>query len=173
MDSPSRREGPALPPTRPTMGMTHPELGSRGIKIVNSITTIMEEIGRNYPMELHELPDLLAEVVDFIEDALSARSPNDSIASDTEQIKARLRAIEVKLDRKITSPALSAATTVVGEHPTAKTWASIAAAATVEARPLPPSKEEMALYQIKIDENGKFQTTLSFTQRASPSPSQT
>ena len=101
-------------------------------------------------MELHELPDLLAEVVDFIEDALSVRSPNDSIASDTEQIKARLRAIEVKLDRKISSPALSAATTVVGEHPAAKTLASIAAAAaTVEARPLPPSKEEMALRQIK------------------------
>ncbi|MCJ1353137.1 MAG: hypothetical protein MMC33_003122 [Icmadophila ericetorum] len=94
MDSPSCREGPAPPPTRPNMGMTHPELGSRGVKIVNSITTIMEKIGRNYPIELYELPDLLAEVVDFIEDALSARSPNDSIASDTEQIKARPRAID-------------------------------------------------------------------------------
>ena len=88
--------------------MAHPELQSRGQEIIKNIEVIIDEMGNDYPMGFHNLSALLGEVVNFIKDALSARSPNDNIAANTELLAVRLRAIEKKLDRSLSSsPVLS------------------------------------------------------------------
>ena len=63
--------------------MAHPELRSRGLLIVESIEKIIDDMGDDHPMGLHHLPELLGEVVNYIDDVLCARGPNGSAAADT------------------------------------------------------------------------------------------
>ena len=65
---PTRREGPELPPTRPTLAMTHLELGSLGEEIIMDI------------MEIADEGKLFEKVVRFVGDALAIRGPNDGVA---------------------------------------------------------------------------------------------
>ncbi len=87
------------------------------------------------------LPGLFDKMVCFVEDALSVHSPNDNVAFWAEQTYGIVRKLE-KASLQGQSPALSAATTVTPAP--VRTWASVA------ARPLPPSEEEVALRQIKV-----------------------
>ena len=60
----------------------------------------MNEIGDDNLMGYLNLSILLGEVVNFVEDMLSAYSFNDSIAIDISSLVVKMRAIEVKLNWK-------------------------------------------------------------------------
>ena len=82
----TRREGPDPPPTRPTLAMSHPELGSLGGEIIATIIDIADEgKQRSCDSIVSMLPGLFDKVVQFVEDALSVRGPNDGVAFWAEQ----------------------------------------------------------------------------------------
>ena len=74
--------GAELPPERPSLAATHPQLFSRGNDILQSIMQIMSitltEEGITAIVE--GLPGFLDKVGDFVRDTLSSRGPNDSVA---------------------------------------------------------------------------------------------
>ena len=81
-------EGPELPASRPTLAMTHPELGSQGETLIIAINKFFEEGKENGELIealTEQLPDLLASMVEFIGAALSTRGPNDGVAYWAEQ----------------------------------------------------------------------------------------
>ena len=133
----TRREGPDPLLTCPTLAMSHPELGSLGEEIIVTIMDITDKgKQRSHESIVSMLPGLFDKMVCFVEDALSVHSPNDNVAFWAEQTYGIVRKLE-KASLQGQSPALSVATTVAPAP--ARTWASVA------ARPLPPSEEEVAL----------------------------
>jgi len=87
------------------------------------------------------LLELFDKVLEFVEDALSTRGPNDNVAHWSEQTYEIIRRLERRVALIPASPALSTATTAATP---VRTWASVA------ARPAPPTEEETALRQVKV-----------------------
>ena len=90
MATSSRREGPELPPSRPTLATTHPELGRLGEQIIIDIQEIMEKGSRSFTKDnfdalTTQLPDVFNRVLDFIGTALATRGHYDSVAYWVEQ----------------------------------------------------------------------------------------
>jgi hypothetical protein len=78
---PTRREGPELPPTRPTLAMTYPKLGRLGEEIIRNIMEITDGgEQRSHSSIVGVLPQLFDKVLNFVEDALATRGPNDGVA---------------------------------------------------------------------------------------------
>lgn len=70
----ARREEPELPPTRRTLAMTHPELGSLGEEIIRDIMEITDEgKQRSNSSVVGVLPQLFDKVLSFVRDALATR----------------------------------------------------------------------------------------------------
>jgi hypothetical protein len=108
----TRREGPDPPPTRPTLAMSNPELGSLGGEIIATIMDIADEgKQRSHNSVVSMLPELFDKVLHFVEDALSVRGLNDNAAHWAEQTYEIVRKLE-KTSLLGRSPALSATTTV-------------------------------------------------------------
>jgi hypothetical protein len=131
-------EGPEMPPTRPTLAMTHPELGHQGETLIIAINKIFEEgeeSGRLSDLALRELPDLLASMVEFIGAALSTRGPNDGVAHWAEQT---FRAVQ-RIEKRI---ATNQQSTEKGKE--TRTWAAVA------STPPRPSSDEKALREVKV-----------------------
>ena len=127
----TRREGPDPPPTRPTLAMSHPELGSLGGEIIATIIDIADEgKQRSHDSIVGMLLELFNKVLHFVEDTLSVCGLYDNVAYWAEQTYEIVQKLE-RTPLLGQSLALSAATTVT---PTlAQTWASVA------VRPPPPS----------------------------------
>jgi hypothetical protein len=137
--------GRELPPTRPTLAMTHPELGSLVEEIIKDIMEIADEGELRSPSSIMGvLPQLFDKVVSFIEDALAVRGPNDGVAYWAEQTYEATQRIERRMASLQTVPKTSStSTTTAAATTTSITWASVA------ARPPPPSQEEVTLQQVK------------------------
>ena len=75
----TRREGPEPLSTRPTLAMTHPELGSLGTEIIENIIYIIDEGQRSANSVIDILLELLDKVLKFIEDVLSSHSLNNNV----------------------------------------------------------------------------------------------
>jgi hypothetical protein len=136
----TRREGPDPPPTRPTLAMSHPELGSLGGEIIEKIMELTDQGRQGVGFAFDALPELFDKVVDFVERALTTRGPNDSVAYWAEQTFDIVRRLE-KRPLPSQSPALSTATTAAKPI---RTWAAVASG------PSPPTEEEVALRQVKV-----------------------
>ncbi len=77
------KEGPELPPSRPTLATTHLELYRLGERLLLDIMDITEEgerLNGPGPLLIKRLPDVLSRTTEFIEAALSTRGPNDGVA---------------------------------------------------------------------------------------------
>ena len=82
----TRRKGPNPPLTRPTLAMSHPELGSLGGEIIATIIDIVDKgKQRSCNSIVSMLLELFNKVVQFVEDALLIYSPNNSVAFWAEQ----------------------------------------------------------------------------------------
>ena len=75
----TRREGPDPLATRPTLAMSHPELGSLGGEIIGKIIELTDQ-GRQGSFAFDALLELFDRMIDFVERALTTRGPNDSVA---------------------------------------------------------------------------------------------
>jgi hypothetical protein len=146
----TRGEGPDPPPTRPTLAMSHPELGSLGGEIIAAIMDIADEgKQRSHNSIVGMLPGLFDKMVCFVEDALSVRGPNDSVAFWAEQTYEIIRKLE-KASLSGRLPALSAATTVSPvslRTGTPQTWALVVALRQVKVRVDDP-RERTALWMV-------------------------
>ena len=85
MASSIRREGPELPPSRPTLATTHPELASLGELIISNIQLLMEQgnesrTGDDLRALAEQLPGFCDNVLAFVETALATRSHYDNVA---------------------------------------------------------------------------------------------
>src|SRR5437016_7740641 len=106
------REEPDPPLTRPTLAMSHPELGSLGEEIIVTIIDITDEgKQRSHKSIVSMLPGLFDKMMCFVEDALLVHSPNDNVAFWAEQTYRIIQKLE-KASLQGQSPALSVATTV-------------------------------------------------------------
>ena len=90
------KEGPELPPSRPTLTMTHPELQRQGEQILKDIMDISEEGNKGEDIQsfLERLPGLFEKMSDFIGATLSTRGPNDGVAYWAEQTYKAVQRIE-------------------------------------------------------------------------------
>jgi hypothetical protein len=82
--SSSRWEGPELPPLRPTLATTHPELACLGEQINTDNTEIMDKGNRSstgdaFAALVAQLPDVF-NVLDFVTAALAKRGHYDNVA---------------------------------------------------------------------------------------------
>jgi hypothetical protein len=69
--SSTRREGPELPPTRPTLATTHPQLASLGEHIIVDIHELIDKgnkssIGEDFAKLTAQLPGIFNNVLDFV-----------------------------------------------------------------------------------------------------------
>ena len=126
-------EGPKLPPTRPTLAATHPELGSQGESIIKAIVDITEK-GPKAEGFIEGLPGFFDEVVNFVSAVLAVRGPYDEVAHWVEQTYKAVQRLE-----KAPKPK---------EHsyePEKLSWAAVAA-----QRPAERMEEEFSLRRIKV-----------------------
>jgi hypothetical protein len=77
------REGPELPPSRPTMATTHPELHSLGEAIIQEIMKLSNPSNNwgpnNYSTLVERLPTLFNRVTEFVGDSLALRGPYNGV----------------------------------------------------------------------------------------------
>ena len=106
----TRREGPEPPLTRPTLAMTHPELGSLGTEIIENIMHITHEGQRSANSVIDIILELLDKVLKFVEDTLSSRGLNDNVVYWSEQTYEIVRRLERKVISMSILPPLSTAT---------------------------------------------------------------
>ena len=78
------KEGPELPPSRPTMAATHPQIASQGQAIIETITKLSNPDNNwhegNYSVLVAQLPALFDQVSEFVGGVLTSRGPNDGVA---------------------------------------------------------------------------------------------
>jgi hypothetical protein len=66
-----------LPPLRPTLATTHPELYRLGERLLWDIMNITKEgdrLDKSSPLLIERLPDILSRIIEFIEAVLSIRA---------------------------------------------------------------------------------------------------
>jgi hypothetical protein len=83
--SSTRREGPELPPTRPTLATTHPQLASLGERIIVDIHGLMDKrskssTGQDFAELTAQLPGIFDNVLGLIATALVTRGHYDNVA---------------------------------------------------------------------------------------------
>jgi hypothetical protein len=73
-----------LPPSRPTLATTHPELACLGEAIIAEITEVLDIGSGNrdgdFSAAIAQLPDLLKKVMEFVGTALATRRSYDNVA---------------------------------------------------------------------------------------------
>ena len=84
------REGPELPPSRPTLATTHPQLASLGEQIIVDIQGIMEKGSRSFTEDdfnalTTQLLDVFNRVLDFVATTLATRGHYNNVAHWVEQ----------------------------------------------------------------------------------------
>jgi len=94
---------------RPTLAMTHPELGSLGTEIIENIMYITDKGQRSANSVIDIILGLLDKVLKFIEDVLSSRGPNNNVVYWSEQTYRIIRRLERKVASMSASPPLSTA----------------------------------------------------------------
>ena len=145
--TPTGVAGAELPPERPSLAATHPQLFSRGNDILQSIMQIMSitptEEGISAIVE--GLPGFLDKVGDFVRDTLSSRGPNDSVAYWVEQTFKAVRRIEQ-------TPRTKPGDNTIPTTPRKPTWAAVAARQMLQPIETPRmlSDDVASLRQIKV-----------------------
>jgi hypothetical protein len=140
--SPRRREGPELPPSRPTLATTHPELASLGELIISNIQLLIAQgnesrTGEDFKALAEQLPGFCDSVLDFVGTALATRGHYNNVAHWVEQT--------YKAVRKLGSASSTAIATPTPSNKLNKpSWARVA------SLPPPPTEDESLLRQIKV-----------------------
>jgi hypothetical protein len=85
LSSTRRKEGPELPPSRPTLATTHPELTCLGEQIIVDIQTLIEQrdksrIRDDFKALAEQLPGFCDSILSFVGTALATHSCYDNIA---------------------------------------------------------------------------------------------
>ena len=139
--------GAEPPPERPSLAATYLQLFSRGNNILQSIIQIISitptEEGITAIVE--GLPGFLDKVGDYVQDTLSSRGPNDSVAYWVEQTFKAVQRIEQL-------PRTKSGDNTIPAIPWKPTWAAITARQTLQpiATPRMLSDDIASLRQIKV-----------------------
>ena len=108
MSSVAGRAGPELPPSRPTLAATHPEIASQGQAIIEEIMKLSnpDNSWREGHCQglLDRLPGLFDAVSNFVGATLAIRGPNDGVAYWAEQT---YKAVQ-RLEQRAPTPATTA-----------------------------------------------------------------
>jgi hypothetical protein len=136
------REGPELPPLRPTLATTHPELASLGGLIISNIQLLMEQgnkscTGEDFRALAEQLPGFCDSVLGFVETALATYGHYDNVAHWVEQTYKAVRKLGSTSSTAIATPTSS-------NTPNKPSWARVA------SLPLLPTEDESLLQQIKV-----------------------
>jgi hypothetical protein len=94
-----RREGPELPPSRPTLATTYPELASLGELIISYIQVLIDQGNKSYTGDdfralAEQLPGFCDSVLGFVETVLMIYSYYNNVAHWVEQIYKTVQKLE-------------------------------------------------------------------------------
>src|SRR5450432_4583696 len=107
-----RREGPELPPSRPTLATTNLELACLGEQIITDIQTLMEQgneshTGDDFKALAEQLPGFCDRVLDFVGTTLATRGHYDNVAHWVEQTYKVVRKLGSASSTAIATPSPS------------------------------------------------------------------
>jgi hypothetical protein len=158
----SIRRGPELPPSRPTLATTRPELASLGELIISNIQLLMEQgnksrTGDDFKALAEQLPGLCDSVLDFVGTALATCGHYDNVAHWVEQTYKAVRKLGSASSTAIATPTPSIT-------PNKPSWARVA------SLPPPPTEDENLLRQVRVRVTDPAERKAIWTQANSGKP---